>query len=276
MKSENLHVPPLPEANATDREISHLRDLSPQQMEVRYCGLAGMDFRWLRASSLYTGGPPVCGATAGVVGYDRPASGTIWFDHSSWVFGGLGPGRRFLWTNWRQLGREPGVVSDGADLRNLHRVWQCSRRHGGICSFSVYRGAGNRWRMGSRSVITFETWPKNGAHGSRGLQSGVNIGILMACGASYLMSSKSPRYIFGGSHSCIAGILDSTRGTGDRGMACREKECAGKGAGHSGFVWTGRMENYLGTLCLCDFPFRTLGVHVLASATFAESARCAA
>src|SRR5205823_9853977 len=64
-----------------------------------------------------------------------------------------------------------------------------------ICRFVAALGIGGEWAVGS-SLLS-ETWPKEKrAWLAAILQTGVNLGILMACGAWALMAPLGPRYLF--------------------------------------------------------------------------------
>jgi MFS family permease len=64
-----------------------------------------------------------------------------------------------------------------------------------IFRFIAALGIGGEWAVGA-SLLS-ETWPKKWRTWIAGvLQSGVNIGILIAAAASYLMANRSPRYLF--------------------------------------------------------------------------------
>jgi MFS family permease len=66
--------------------------------------------------------------------------------------------------------------------------------------FLAALGIGGEWAVGS-SLLS-ETWPRRwGPWIAAVLQTGVNIGVLLACVTTYLMASQNPRWVF------LAGIL---------------------------------------------------------------------
>ena len=69
-----------------------------------------------------------------------------------------------------------------------------------IFRFLAALGIGGEWAVGS-SLLS-ETWPKRwGPWIAAVLQSGVNIGVLLACVTTYLMAGQNPRWVF------LVGIL---------------------------------------------------------------------
>ena len=69
-----------------------------------------------------------------------------------------------------------------------------------IFRFLAALGIGGEWAVGS-SLIS-ETWPKRwGPWVAAVLQTGVNIGVLLACVTTYLMAGENPRWVF------LVGIL---------------------------------------------------------------------
>src|SRR6185295_9663016 len=80
----------------------------------------------------------------------------------------------------------------------VHTWWQLL-----ICRFIAALGVGGEWAVGS--ILLSETWPKKWRHWIAAvLQTGVNIGVLMACAAVNLFTrwkDYEPRYVF------LVGIL---------------------------------------------------------------------
>ncbi len=69
-----------------------------------------------------------------------------------------------------------------------------------ICRFIAALGIGGEWAVGAS--LLFETWPKKWRPWIAGvLQTGVNLGILMACVIVYLLAGRPERYVF------LVGIL---------------------------------------------------------------------
>ena len=69
-----------------------------------------------------------------------------------------------------------------------------------IFRFLAALGIGGEWAVGS-SLLS-ETWPKRwGPWVAAVLQTGVNIGVLLACVTTYLMAGQNPRWVF------LVGIL---------------------------------------------------------------------
>ena len=64
-----------------------------------------------------------------------------------------------------------------------------------IFRFLAALGIGGEWAVGS--TLLAETWPKAWRPWTAAvLQTGVNIGVLIACGAGVLLSGQHPKYIF--------------------------------------------------------------------------------
>jgi MFS family permease len=69
-----------------------------------------------------------------------------------------------------------------------------------IFRFVAALGIGGEWAVGSSLLA--ETWPRRwGPWIAAVLQTGVNIGVLLACVTTYLMAGKNPRWVF------LVGIL---------------------------------------------------------------------
>lgn len=69
-----------------------------------------------------------------------------------------------------------------------------------IFRFIAALGVGGEWAVGS--TLLAETWPKRWRPWIAAvLQTGVNLGVLLACLTGYLLSGKEPRYVF------LVGIL---------------------------------------------------------------------
>lgn len=71
-----------------------------------------------------------------------------------------------------------------------HTWWQLM-----MFRFVAALGIGGEWAVGASLLA--ETWPRNWRPWLAGiLQTGVNIGVLIACGAAYLLAGFRPRYVF--------------------------------------------------------------------------------
>lgn len=64
-----------------------------------------------------------------------------------------------------------------------------------VYRFVAALGIGGEWAVGS--ALLFETWPRKwGPWLAAILQTGVNIGLLLACLTTYLMADLAPKYVF--------------------------------------------------------------------------------
>ncbi len=79
-----------------------------------------------------------------------------------------------------------------------------------IFRFLAALGIGGEWAVGS--ALLSETWPRRWRPWIAAvLQTGVNIGVLLACVTVYVMADQNPRWVFLRRHSSRHfGVLDST------------------------------------------------------------------
>jgi MFS family permease len=109
-----------------------------------------------------------------------------------WALGGA-----FFGRVGDRLGRSRGAESHGADLRVVHRLSFFAQTwwHLLIFRFVAALGIGGEWAVGS--TLLAETWPKRWRPWIAAvLQTGVNLGVLLACLTGYLLSGTEPRYVF--------------------------------------------------------------------------------
>jgi MFS family permease len=183
-------------------EVRHLRDLSPDQWKSGLAAWLGWLFDGLDMH-LYTlvAAPFVMELVAGA----SPADPMV-REKSSWIQAaflvGWALGGGFFGRLGDRLGRSRALsltiltYAVFTGLSFLAQTWW----HLMIFRFLAALGIGGEWAVGS-SLLS-ETWPRKWRPWIAAvLQAGVNIGILVACLAVYLLASFPPRSVF------LVGIL---------------------------------------------------------------------
>lgn len=202
METTGINVTPAPVAAAAPDEITHLRQISKEQWRSGLAAWLGWTFDGLDMH-LYTL------VAAPFVAELLRASSTTDSDvtrYSSIIQGGfllgwaLGGG--FFGRIGDRLGRARALsltVLTYAIFTGLsffaHAWW-----HLLIFRFLAALGIGGEWAVGA-SLLS-ETWPRKWRPWiAATLQSGVNVGILVACAANRALATAPPRYLF------LVGIL---------------------------------------------------------------------
>ena len=195
-------------ATPANKEVSSLRDLSPQQwksgiaawlgwlfdgLDMHLYGLVALPFVTALVLNEY---PNLAADAATAMAKDK--AGII---QAAFLFGwALGGG--FFGRMGDLLGRSRALsltILTYAAFTGLayfaHTWWQLM-----IFRFLAALGIGGEWAVGS--ALLSETWPKNWRPWIAAvLQTGVNLGVLLACLTTYLMADLHPKYVF------LVGIL---------------------------------------------------------------------
>src|SRR5689334_6103057 len=178
-------------------EVRHLRDVSPAQWKSGIAAGLGWFFDGLDMHLYALVAAPF---VMELVAATSPAASAV-REKSSWIQAaflvGWALGGGFFGRAGDLLGRSRALsltILTYAVFTGLsffaHTWWQLM-----IFRFVAALGIGGEWAVGS-SLLS-ETWPKRWQpHLSGILQSGVNIGILFACIAVFLMADLPPRYVF--------------------------------------------------------------------------------
>jgi MFS family permease len=186
-----------PDALRPEQPVRHLRDLSPRQWKTGLAAWLGWLFDGLDMH-LYTlvAAPFV----AQLLLVASPADPLV-KEKSSWIQAaflvGWALGGGFFGRLGDLLGRSRALaltILTYALFTGLSSVaqtwWQLL-----VFRFVAALGIGGEWAVGS-SLLS-ETWPRHWrAWIAAVLQTGVNLGVLLACLTGYLMAGQNPRYVF--------------------------------------------------------------------------------
>ncbi|MCX5644368.1 MAG: MFS transporter [Phycisphaerae bacterium] len=195
---ENL----VPGDAAADRDVSRLRDISPQQWKSGIAAWLGWLFDGLDMHLYTLVAAPFVMNLLGVASTADP----LVKEKSSWIQAaflvGWALGGGFFGRAGDLLGRSRALsltILTYAMFTGLSVVaqtwWQLL-----IFRFLAALGIGGEWAVGS-SLLS-ETWPKRWRPWVAAvLQTGVNIGVLIACLTVYLLAPLPKRYVF------LVGIL---------------------------------------------------------------------
>jgi predicted MFS family arabinose efflux permease len=183
--------------SAQTTEARSLRELTPAQWKSGIAAWLGWFFDGLDMHIYTLVAAPF---VMELVGATSPAAAAV-REKSSWIQAaflvGWALGGAFFGRAGDVLGRSRALsltILTYAMFTGLsffaHTWWQLL-----ICRFVAALGIGGEWAVGS-SLLS-ETWPKRWRPWLAGiLQAGVNIGILFACLAVFLMADLPPRYVF--------------------------------------------------------------------------------
>jgi len=196
-------VPPVKEyASAPKREAQNLQELTPQQWKSGIAAWLGWLFDGLDMH-LYT---LVAAPFVMQLLLANSPSDPLVRRYSSWIQAafliGWALGGGFFGRVGDLLGRSRALsltiitYALFTGLSSFAQTWW----HLLILRFLAALGIGGEWAVGS-SLLS-ETWPKRwGPWIAAVLQTGVNIGVLLACVTTYLMAGQNPRWVF------LVGIL---------------------------------------------------------------------
>src|SRR5439155_8708645 len=203
---EVLRTPP-PSAEplgptSSGHEVTRLRDLSPQQWKSGVAAWLGWLFDGLDMHLYVLVAAPFVAELLGVTSEKDPLVGY----YSSWIQAafliGWALGGGFFGRVGDRLGRSRTLtltILTYALFTGLsffaQTWWQLL-----LFRFLAALGIGGEWAVGA-SLLS-ETWPKSWRPWiAATLQSGVNVGVLLACAAGLILQSQNPRWIF------LVGIL---------------------------------------------------------------------
>ncbi len=187
------------DANATPKrqDATHLRDLSPQQWKSGIAAWLGWLFDGLDMH-LYT---LVAASFVAQLMHVASPSDPLVKQKSSWIQAaflvGWALGGGFFGRLGDKLGRSRALsltiltyaIFTGFSFF-VTSWWQLL-----ICRFLAALGIGGEWAVGA-SLLS-ETWPKKWRPWIAGvLQTGVNVGVLLACVAAYALAKQPERYVF--------------------------------------------------------------------------------
>ena len=178
-------------------EVEHLRDLSPQQWKSGIAAWLGWLFDGLDMHLYTLVAAPFVAQLLQVASTADP----LVKRYSSWIQAafliGWALGGGFFGRIGDRLGRSRALsltILTYAIFTGLsffaQTWWQLM-----ICRFLAALGIGGEWAVGA-SLLS-ETWPRRWRPWIAAvLQTGVNLGVLLACLATYLMADLKPRYVF--------------------------------------------------------------------------------
>jgi MFS family permease len=183
--------------NQTSPEVHSLRDLSPQQWKSGIAAWLGWLFDGLDMHLYVLVAAPFVAQLIGATNTRDPAVG--WYSsliQAAFLIGwALGGG--FFGRIGDRLGRSRALsltiltYAMFTGLSFLAQTWWQLL----IFRFIAALGIGGEWAVGA-SLLS-ETWPKHWRPWIAAvLQTGVNIGVLMATLTTYLLASLEPRYVF--------------------------------------------------------------------------------
>lgn len=193
----------MPEASGTlspdpaTREISHLRELSPQQWRSGIAAWLGWTFDGLDMHLYTLVAAPFVAQLLGGLSTRDPMVG----HYSSIIQGafllGWALGGGFFGRLGDRLGRSRALAltvltyAAFTGLSFFAQTWW----HLLIFRFLAALGVGGEWAVGA-SLLS-ETWPKRWRPWVAAvLQTGVNVGIMVASLANFLLASAPPRFLF--------------------------------------------------------------------------------
>src|SRR5437764_502876 len=188
--------------NPSAPDVASLRDLSPQQWKSGIGAWLGWLFDGLDMHLYVLVATPFVAELLGGLSEKDPRVGY----YSSWIQAafliGWALGGGFFGRIGDRLGRSRALsltILTYAMFTGLscfaQTWWQLL-----ICRFTAALGIGGEWAVGS-SLLS-ETWPRRWrAWIAAILQTGVNLGVMLAYAATWLMADLPPRYVF------LVGIL---------------------------------------------------------------------
>jgi MFS family permease len=189
-------------ANHEIREVNRLGDLSPQQWKSGIAAWLGWLFDGLDMHLYTLVAAPFVAQLLSLTDNAHPQ--VKWY--SSWIQAaflvGWALGGGFFGRAGDLLGRSRALaltILTYAVFTGLSAAaqnwWQLL-----LCRFLSALGIGGEWAVGSSLLA--ETWPKRWRPWIAAvLQTGVNIGVLLACLTVFLLAGQNPRYVF------LVGIL---------------------------------------------------------------------
>jgi MFS family permease len=191
--------PPAPAEIAVEEkpEITRIRDLSPRQWKSGIAAWLGWTFDGLELHVYTLVAAPFVAELLRVTDKTDPRVGRYGSIIQAGFLVGWALGGGFFGRLGDRLGRSRALsltVLTYALFTGL-AVFAQTWWHLLIIRFVAALGIGGEWALGA-SLLS-ETWPRRWRPWIAGvLQSGVNIGVLIACLANVLMAGQPPRYLF--------------------------------------------------------------------------------
>src|SRR2546427_160216 len=182
------------------REVARLRDLSAQQWKTGVAAWLGWLFDGLDLQLYILVAVPFVAELLGDASAEEVSSTSSWIQAAFLIGWALGGG--FFGRIGDRLGRSRALAltiltyACFTGLSFFATQWW----HLLIFRFMAALGIGGEWAVGS-SLLS-ETWPRRWrAWIAAVLQTGVNLGVLLACLATYLLAAAPHKFVF------LVGIL---------------------------------------------------------------------
>ena len=188
-----------PESAPARADVRHLRDLSPQQWKSGIAAWLGWLFDGLDMHLYGLVAAPFVAILLGLAATDtanaRVREKSSWIQAAFLVGWALGGG--FFGRLGDKLGRSRALIltiltyAAFTGLSCFAQTWWQLL----IFRFLAALGIGGEWAVGS-SLLS-ETWPKRWRPWIAAvLQTGVNLGVLLACLTTFLMAGTHPKFVF--------------------------------------------------------------------------------
>jgi MFS family permease len=190
----NATPPPAPQTGA---EIKHLRDLSPQQWKSGIAAWLGWTFDGLELHIYTLVATPFVAELLLLTDKTDPRVGRYGSIIQAGFLVGWALGGGFFGRLGDRLGRSRALCLTVLTYAIFTGLGACAQTWWQLLIFRFLAalGIGGEWAVGA-SLLS-ETWPHRWRPWIAGvLQTGVNIGILVACLANTLMKAQPPRYLF--------------------------------------------------------------------------------
>ncbi|HEV3145492.1 MAG TPA: MFS transporter, partial [Gemmataceae bacterium] len=190
-------APPETRPTSVSHEITRLRDLSPQQWKSGIAAWLGWLFDGLDMHLYVLVAAPFVALLLGVASEKDPLVGR----YSSWIQAafliGWAVGGGFFGRIADRLGRSRALMLTimtyalFTGLSFFAQTWVQLL----LFRFLAALGIGGEWAVGA-SLLS-ETWPRRWRPWMAAvLQTGVNLGVMIACLAAFLLSDLPKRYVF--------------------------------------------------------------------------------
>jgi MFS family permease len=196
------HSPPVPAVEATNQDVARLRDLSPEQWKSGVAAWLGWLFDGLDMHLYVLVAAPFVAELLGATSEKDPRVGF----YGSWIQAafliGWAVGGGLFGRIGDRLGRSRALMLTiltyalFTGLSFFAKEWW----HLLIFRFMAALGIGGEWAVGA-SLLS-ETWPRRWRPWIAAvLQTGVNLGVMLAAMANFLLAGFPNRYVF------LVGIL---------------------------------------------------------------------
>ncbi|MDB6017951.1 MAG: nanT 1 [Pedosphaera sp.] len=197
LSTQRMETAPLNATPAASAEVTRLRDLSPQQWKSGIAAWLGWTFDGLELHLYTLVAVPFVAELLRTTDTTDPRVGHYGSIIQAAFLIGWALGGGFFGRIGDRLGRSRALCltvltyAIFTGMAVFAREWW----HLLIFRFLGALGIGGEWAVGA--ALLSETWPKKWRPWIAGvLQTGVNIGILVACLANTLLAGQPPRYLF--------------------------------------------------------------------------------